>query len=120
MTVLGSRSGASLADVIVMPVTRVLPMEGETTNPEGLASLAKSRFKYFACVLSIALATPSEPGLLDEEAMTGSPGWVTSVGKFVLRTSTSRTWTRRLVCVTVKSCLGVRSVERYFLDSVRL
>src|SRR6266478_3838677 len=74
MTVLGSRSGASLADVMVKPVTRLLPIDGVTTNPEGMASLAESRFKYFAWVLSMALATPSEPGLLDEEAMTGSPG----------------------------------------------
>src|SRR2546430_8479607 len=74
MTVLGSRSGASLADSMVMPVTRVLPIDGVTTNPEGLASLAESRFRYFAWVLSMAFATASEPGLLAEEAMIGSPG----------------------------------------------
>ena len=79
MTVLGSRSGASLADSMVMPVRRVIPTDGVTTSPEGLASLAESRFKYFAWVLSTAFATPSEPGLLEEDAMTGSPGCVTSL-----------------------------------------
>ena len=74
MTVLGSRSGASLADSMVIPVTGVLPIDGVTTNPDDLALLAESRFKYFAWVLSMALPTPSEPGLLDEEAITGSPG----------------------------------------------
>src|SRR5207237_10130598 len=74
MTVFGSRSGASLADSMIIPVTRVLPIDGVTTNPEDLASLAESRFKYFASVLSMALATPSEPGLLDDEAITGSQG----------------------------------------------
>src|SRR5256885_7447642 len=92
MTVFGSRSGASLADSMVMPVTRVIPTDGVTTNPEGLASLAESRFKYFASVLSMALATPSEPGLLDDEAMIGSPGCVTSLCAYVvlLRTTNCR------------------------------
>src|SRR3954464_4757593 len=79
MKVFGSRSGASLADVILMPVTRVTPTEGVTMKPAGAASLAKSRFRYFAVVPSTALATPSEPGLLDEEAIMGSPGWTTSL-----------------------------------------
>src|SRR6267143_1751294 len=89
MTVLGSRSAASFADWMVMPMTRVTPTEGETTNPEGLASLAESRFKYFACVLSMALATPSEPGLLDDEAMIGSPGCVTSVCAYAVLLATA-------------------------------
>src|SRR5207249_9455071 len=78
VSVFGSRSGASLADSMVMPVTRVAPTEGVTMNPAGLgppgASASKSKFKYFAWVLSITFATPSVPGLLDEDAMTGSPG----------------------------------------------
>src|SRR5438128_10279949 len=73
-TVLGSRCGASLADSMLMPMTVVAPMDGVTAKPEGLASFAESKFKYLACVLSIALATPSEPGLLDEEAKMWSPG----------------------------------------------
>ena len=78
MTVLGSRSAASLADWIVMPMTADAPMLGLTANPAGFgppaASASRSKFKYFACVLSITFATPSDPGLLDEEATTGSPG----------------------------------------------
>src|SRR2546429_3873230 len=90
MTVFGSRSGASLADSMVMLVTRVIPTDGVTTNPEALASLAESRFKYFAWLLSMAFATPSEPGLLEEEAMIGSLGCVTSVCAYaVLLTTTS-------------------------------
>src|SRR5438045_9425869 len=118
MTVLGSRSGASLADVIVMPVTRVLPMEGETTNPEGLASLAESRFKYFAWVLSIALATPSEPGLLDEEAITGSPGWVTSLCAYALLTVNSSRRPSSLANFKVDFCIRLKGGEIAFLGSV--
>src|SRR6266545_4042267 len=97
MTVLGSLSGGSLADVIVIPMTRVNPTDGETTNPAGMASLAKSRFRYFAWVLSIALATPSEPGLLDEEAITGSPGWVTSLCALILLLRTRQTSGTRMM-----------------------
>src|SRR5438045_579374 len=73
----GSRSGASFADSIAIPVTQVTPTPGVTTKPAGLASLAKSRFRYLAGVPSIALATPSEPGLFAEEAMIASLGWRT-------------------------------------------
>ena len=54
-----------------------------------MASLAESRFKYFASVLSMALATPSEPGLLDDEAMIGSPGCVTSVCAYAVLLATA-------------------------------
>src|SRR6187431_2716245 len=92
MKVLGSRSGASLADVTVTPVTRLAPIEGCTANPVGvLAGVRWSKFRYFACVLSMALATPSEPGLLEEEATMGSPGWVTSGGRVPPNNSTSAT-----------------------------
>src|SRR5437762_1303025 len=112
ITVLGSRSGASLADVMVMPMTTVPPIEGVTTNPAGTASLAKSRFKYFAWVLSMALATPSEPGLLDEEATTGSPGCVTSFGAPVPSNSTSATCMQQSLCVPVKSLCVAKTVQR--------
>ena len=81
VTVLGSRSGPSLADSIVIPVTRVTPMEGETTNPEGLIGsvvFRESKLRYLVGLPSMTLATPSEPGLLDDDAMIGSPGCVTS------------------------------------------
>src|SRR5207247_3606303 len=104
MTVLGSRSGASLADFMVMPMTRVTPTDGETTNPEGgLLGFRVSKFKYFASVLSMALATPSEPGLLDEEAMIGSPGWVTSFGALVPSSSTSPTCIQQVLLVATAS-----------------
>src|SRR2546422_8782872 len=65
ITVLGSRAGASLADWMVMPVTTVGPIWGVTANPDGAfggtLSVAVSKFRYFAWVLSMALATPSEP-----------------------------------------------------------
>src|SRR5947208_3408656 len=90
MTVLGSRSGASLADFMVMPVTRLGPIEGDTAKPDGgLLGFRVSKFRYFASVLSMALATPSEPGLLDEEAMIGSPGCVTSVCAYAVLLATA-------------------------------
>src|SRR5438067_2422147 len=70
--VFGSRSGASFADSIARPVTATAPMDGVTTKPEGLALFAESKFRYFAWVLSMALATPSDPGLFEEEGMIGS------------------------------------------------
>src|SRR4029434_2314831 len=107
MTVLGSRTGASLADCIVMPVTRLRPIEGLTTNPDGMfggvLSVAVSKFKYFACVLSIALATPSEPGLFDDEAMTGSPGCVTSGGHVLPSNCTSATCMQQSLAVATAS-----------------
>src|SRR5207302_10186054 len=115
MTVLGSRSGASLADVMVMPMTTVAPIEGVTTNPEGLASLAESRFKYFAWVLSMALATPSEPGLLDEEAMTESPGCVTSGCEDVVRITTAAGKMARSLWVLVRALCVDIEVGRYDL-----
>src|SRR5438270_20894 len=81
----GSRSGESLAEVRVRPVTKVDPTEGVTVNPV----FVMSKFRYFAWVLSMALATPSVPGLLDEVAITGSPGRVTSVGAKKPSNSTS-------------------------------
>jgi hypothetical protein len=59
-----------------MPVTRVAPTFGETTKPEGLmgSGLRLSKFRYLVGLPSIALATPSEPGLFEDEAMRGSPG----------------------------------------------
>ena len=48
VTVLGSRCGASLADSMLIPITRVNPTDGLTTNPDALASFAESKFKYFA------------------------------------------------------------------------
>src|SRR5205809_8101133 len=85
---------ASLADCIEMPVTSVRPTEGLTANPDGENPLTApsrplSKFRYFVVLLSMALATPSEPGLLGDEAKMGSPGCVTSVGKVVPRSSTS-------------------------------
>src|SRR5690349_12664730 len=71
---LASRSGASLAVCIAIPQTQVTPKEGDTTNPAVLASLAMSKFRYFEVVPSMALATPSEGGLLADEAVIGSPG----------------------------------------------
>src|SRR5882672_6243170 len=104
VTVLGSRSGASLADVIVIPITRVTPTEGETANPDGgLFGFRVSKFKYFAWVLSMAFATPSEPGLLDEDAKIGSPGWVTSFGAPVPSNSTSPTCIQQPLLVETAS-----------------
>src|SRR5947199_10787413 len=95
MTVLASRAGASLGDAMVIPMTAVAATEGVTANPDGAfggtLSVAVSKFRYFAWVLSMAFATPSEPGLLEEEATTASPGWVTSGGAPVPSNSTSAT-----------------------------
>ena len=41
-----------------MPVTRVPPTEGVTVKPV----FTLSKFRYFVGWLSMALATPSEPG----------------------------------------------------------
>jgi hypothetical protein len=73
VTTLTSRSGASFAVCIERPVTSVLPKDGETINPDGLL-LLPSKLRYFVGFPSIAFATPSDPGLFAEEAMTGSPG----------------------------------------------
>jgi hypothetical protein len=60
---------------MAMPVNHVTPTEGVTAKPAGLrAGVLKSKFKYLFGVPSIALATPSVPGLLVEEAIIGSPG----------------------------------------------
>src|SRR5213592_4996296 len=100
MTVLGSRSGASLADFMVMPMTVLAPIDGVVANPDGgLLGFRVSKFKYFASVLSMALATPSEPGLLDEEATIASPGWVTSFGAPVPSNSTSPTCIQQVLLV---------------------
>src|SRR2546421_3083318 len=78
---------------MVMPMTRVTPTDGDTANPDGAfggtLSVAVSRFKYFAWVLSMAFATPSEPGLLEEEAMIGSLGCVTSVCAYAVLLTTA-------------------------------
>src|SRR6266496_1802291 len=79
----GSRSVASLADSMLMPWIRVAPAEGVTMKPAGFASLAKSRFRYLAGVPSIALATPSDPGLFAEDAIIPSLGWRTFLGRRV-------------------------------------
>jgi hypothetical protein len=57
-------------------VTSVLPKAGETINPEGFP-FAPSKLRYFVGFPSIAFATPSDPGLFAEEAITGSPGCAT-------------------------------------------
>src|SRR5687768_9041279 len=79
ITTFGSRLGASLADCMARPFTTVAPMEGVTTKPAGVALLARSRLRYFAVVPSMALATPSDPGLFEELAIMGSPGCVTEL-----------------------------------------
>ena len=76
LTNLTSRSGASFAVCIERPVTRVLPIEGVTIKPDGWLFFP-SKFKYFVGFPSIALATPSDPGLFADEAITGSPGCTT-------------------------------------------
>src|SRR5207249_5032609 len=71
LPILGSRSGASLADFMVMPMTVLAPIDGVVANPDGgLLGFRVSKFRYFASVLSMALATPSEPGLLGAEEQT--------------------------------------------------
>src|SRR5439155_14372619 len=79
------RSGASFAEVRVRPLTMVSPTPGVTVKPV----LLISKLRYLFCVLSIALATPSEPGLLFEVGTIGSPGTVTSVGARTPNSSTS-------------------------------
>src|SRR5439155_1619241 len=54
--------------------TTVRPTPGVTVKPV----LLMSKLRYLFWVLSIALATPSEPGLLLEVGTIVSPGWVTS------------------------------------------
>src|SRR5439155_18056341 len=88
----GSRSGASLAEVRVRPLTMVEPAVGVTVKPV----LLMSKFRYLFWVLSIALATPSEPGLLFEVATIGSPGTVTSVGA-----TTASNWTSD-ICIQLE------------------
>ena len=83
-----SLSGASFAVCMDTPVIVVAPIPGVTTKPEG-ALFAPSKFKYFVGCPSIALATPSEPGLLAELANTASPGDVTSFGALPPSSSTS-------------------------------
>jgi hypothetical protein len=51
----------------------VLPKDGETINPEA-PPFAPSKLRYFVGFPSIAFATPSDPGLFEDEAMSGSPG----------------------------------------------
>src|SRR5436190_1391947 len=98
----GSRSGPSLADWMVMPETTVRPMAGETTKPEGGAgSPLLSKFKYLVVLLSITFATPSEPGLLEEDAITGSPGCVTSGGSKPPSNSTSATCIQQVFTAAV-------------------
>src|SRR3954469_10574132 len=75
-TVFGSRSCSSFADWMRIPVTHVTPTEGLTMKPEGLMGSGRreSKFRYLVVLPSIALATPSEPGPFDDDAMIGSPG----------------------------------------------
>src|SRR5215471_5035939 len=94
---LGSRSVASLADCIPIPVMTEAPTEGVTIKPASLASLAESKFKYLAWVPSMALATPSDPGLFDEEAITGSPGCATFFGALDPKNCTSPIWKQQLL-----------------------
>ena len=104
-TTLGSRSGASLADWMVMPVTVVAPTRGLTAKPEGLtgAGVRLSKLRYLVGLPSMTLATPSDPGLFDDEAKTGSPGWVTSFGAPVPRSSTSATCMQQPLAVVVST-----------------
>src|SRR5712691_5896388 len=55
----GSRSGASLAEVMVMPPSNEAPLAGVTMKPA--LSLLKLRY-LVALLLSMALATPSPAG----------------------------------------------------------
>src|SRR3989442_3020685 len=70
VTEVGSRSGASLAEVSVRPLTRVKPATGLTVKPV----FTISKFRYLFGVSSIALATPPEPGLFADLAPIGWPG----------------------------------------------
>src|ERR1700694_532996 len=82
----GSRLGESLADSMPKPVIVVAPACGVTAKPVG--PVAPSKFRYFAVVPSMAFLTPSEAGLLAEEAAIGSLGWRTFTGAL-----TPRIWT---------------------------
>ena len=70
MNVVGSRSGPSFAEVKERPLTIVKPTDGLTVKPV----LTISKLRYLVSALSIALVTPSEPGLLSEVAVMMSPG----------------------------------------------
>src|SRR6266700_4842954 len=75
----GSRSAASFAEVIVKPPINVAPIAGVTMNPA--LSLLKLRY-LVALLLSMALATPSPAGespAVPGMATSASPGLVTSV-----------------------------------------
>ena len=74
--VVGSRSGPSFADLRDIPMTSVNPTEGVTVKPVS----DMSKLRYLVSALSMALVTPSDPGLLSELAMMVSPGCVTSPG----------------------------------------
>src|SRR5438552_19189046 len=97
----GSRSAASLAEVRVSPLTTVEPAPGVTVKPVGMALFAPSKLRYLFAALSIALATPSEPGLLLELGTMGSPGTVTSLGASTPSNSTSEICMQHVLPLTV-------------------
>src|SRR6185503_12954247 len=80
-----------------MPLRIVPPTRGATVKPV----LSRSKFKYLVGWLSMALATPSEPGLLLEEATIGSPGVGTSVSASTPSNSTSETCIQQVLLPAV-------------------
>ena len=72
------------------PTITVAPTDGVTAKPDGLKlAAAESKFRYLAVVPSIALATPSEAGLLAEEAKIWSLGTSTFWGDAAPRNCSS-------------------------------
>ena len=94
-----------MAEVRLRPETMVSPTPGVTVKPV----LSLSKFRYLVGWLSMALATPSEPGLLLEDATMGSPGTVTSVGASTPRSSTSDT----CMLLAAAALATVGKIKRY-------
>ena len=86
-------------------------------KPAG-ALVPESKFKYFVGLPSIALATPSDPGLLADEAIIGSPGCVTSLCACALKNPPRRTDRTTVPTLAFRSlnikhrcCVDVASLE---------